>query len=258
MPDRPFEKVSPGSPLAISAADWNTLGDAARAFLRQRRGRDGPALTRQRQPWPAVYALVRWDVTAIPEFSCVTYADAPIKPTDAPSSFAAADAPVFVGGTPARGTDPVMILTEPAPRDGFARAVVSGLAVVDVNVTDAGHAFATATPGDTSKLTSGMRGQALILYKPSGTGTQRCIVWLAGPDRANDGLLMGKLDGDLNYQSGATLSLWAWDGSADADTGVNITVYDWLLSSGQSVASGKRVVAGFDGGRWRVIGAQCS
>lgn len=72
------------------------------------------------------------------------------------------------------------------------------------------------------------------------------------------GLLMGKLDGALAYQGSATMSVWAWDGSADADTGENVTVYDWLLSSGQSVASGKQVVAAYVGGRWRVIGSQCS
>jgi hypothetical protein len=69
---------------------------------------------------------------------------------------------------------------------------------------------------------------------------------------------MGKLDGTLSYTSSATLSIWAWNGSADADTTINITVYDWLLSSGQSIASGTQVVAAHVGGRWRVIGAQCS
>lgn len=72
------------------------------------------------------------------------------------------------------------------------------------------------------------------------------------------GLLMGVLDGAMSYGGSATMSIWAFNGSADADTGANVTVYDWLLSTGQTIASGKRVVAAFVGGRWRVIAAQCS
>lgn len=71
---------------------------------------------------------------------------------------------------------------------------------------------------------------------------------------------IGKLDGALSFGGSATMSVWAWDGSAYADTGENLTVYDWLLSSGQTVASGTQVTASYDArsGRWFVTGAQCS
>lgn len=70
----------------------------------------------------------------------------------------------------------------------------------------------------------------------------------------------GKLDGSLSYQGSATLSVWKYNGSAEADSGENITVYDWLLSSGQSVASGKQVTAFYDlaSSRWYLDAAQCS
>ena len=72
--------------------------------------------------------------------------------------------------------------------------------------------------------------------------------------------VIGKLDGSLSYQGSATLSVWYWNGSAYADTGTNLTVYDWLLSSGQTVASGVQVTASFDArsNRWFVTGAQCA
>lgn len=68
---------------------------------------------------------------------------------------------------------------------------------------------------------------------------------------------IGKLDGALSYQGSATMSEWSFNGSADADTGINETVYDWLLLSGQSIATGTQVVAARAGEQWRVIGAQC-
>jgi hypothetical protein len=97
------------------------------------------------------------------------------------------------------------------------------------------------------------------------TAVKGDLVWLHPPTRGRPdhhfllttGLVMGKLDGALVYQGSAIMSVWAWTGSADADTGENVAVFDWLLASGQSIAAGKNVVAAFVGGRLRVIGAQC-
>lgn len=71
--------------------------------------------------------------------------------------------------------------------------------------------------------------------------------------------IKGVLDGSLAYASSATMSVWEFNGVGDADTGENVTVYDWLLSSGQSIASGKNVTAFWDAasGRYYVDGAQC-
>ena len=72
------------------------------------------------------------------------------------------------------------------------------------------------------------------------------------------GFVKGKLDGSLSFGGSATLSVWAWNGSAEADTGSNLTVYDWLLVSGQSIAAGTQVAASYDvnSGRYYVTGAQ--
>jgi hypothetical protein len=71
----------------------------------------------------------------------------------------------------------------------------------------------------------------------------------------------GKLDGALTFGGSATLSIWRWSGSAEVDTTEDITVYDWLLASGQTVASGRKVVAvkmeTATGFRWYVISAEC-
>lgn len=73
-------------------------------------------------------------------------------------------------------------------------------------------------------------------------------------------VLRGKLDGQLAKDGSATMSVWRFDGSSETDTGENITVYDWMLKTGQTVASGKKVVAEFfmDSGRWYVVAAECA
>lgn len=76
----------------------------------------------------------------------------------------------------------------------------------------------------------------------------------------------GKLDGILYPGGRATMSVWRWNqvatGTAtsdveESDTGENIYVYDWLLSSGQTIAAGMKVVATLIDGRMYVTGAQC-
>lgn len=76
---------------------------------------------------------------------------------------------------------------------------------------------------------------------------------------AKDAFIRGKLDGTLSYQGSATMSIWWYNGSAEADSTENVTVYDWLLSTGQTIASGKQVTAAWDSrsGRYYVTGAQC-
>ena len=70
----------------------------------------------------------------------------------------------------------------------------------------------------------------------------------------------GKLDGSLSAGGSATLSIWAWNGTAEADTGENVTVYDWLLSGSFTLASGAQVTAGWDrrSGRYYVTGGSCT
>jgi hypothetical protein len=69
----------------------------------------------------------------------------------------------------------------------------------------------------------------------------------------------GKLDAEMSYDGTVTVSIWRWNGSAMADTTENVTARDWLLSSGQTIASGKRVIVmKHRSNQWFVVGAQCS
>jgi len=71
--------------------------------------------------------------------------------------------------------------------------------------------------------------------------------------------VVGKLTSTLTYGGVATMDVWESPvgGGPEADTGDNMVVHDWVLSSGQSVAVGVQVVAAFNGRRLYVIAAQC-
>jgi hypothetical protein len=43
-----------------------------------------------------------------------------------------------------------------------------------------------------------------------------------------------------------------WEGAPLADSGRNVTVYDWFLASGKKIASGARVAAVWNSGKWYV------
>jgi hypothetical protein len=73
--------------------------------------------------------------------------------------------------------------------------------------------------------------------------------------------LHGKLNGPLLQGSTAQMTVWFFNsqsGEESAGSGV-ITVYDWLLKTGQSIAAGKKVAVAFDlaSGRYYVMSAEC-
>lgn len=74
-------------------------------------------------------------------------------------------------------------------------------------------------------------------------------------------IMIGKLDGSLSDGSSATMSEWQRNSGDTAweDSTINHTVYDWLLGSGESISSGKKVVAARvrRGGKLVVIAAEC-
>lgn len=74
-------------------------------------------------------------------------------------------------------------------------------------------------------------------------------------------LYIGKLDGSLSQGSSATMSIWKRNsGDTDwEDSTKDITVYDWMLASGESIAADKKCVAvgHLQSRKALVIAAQC-
>lgn len=132
--------------------------------------------TASHQITPSVTALVEWGGAALPPRSVLAFDGVVIDPADRPMEVQRR--PAVIGIEPAAIEDAFCVTTGPVMTDGLVEAVVQGLAVVDVDVTDAAHTHATATPGETAYLTSAASGRAEILWKPSGTGVKTCIVLL--------------------------------------------------------------------------------
>lgn len=70
--------------------------------------------------------------------------------------------------------------------------------------------------------------------------------------------LLGKLDGELEQGDSAAVSVWTGTPGSESDAQFNVTAYDWLLESGQSLTAGTKVVLERINGHWYVTGAQCS
>jgi hypothetical protein len=228
---------------------WNA---AARGFLRSGESGAGAALDDRLGPQLVVH--VRNDTGAdLPDFGVVTLSDSLLAGTDAEQSRRdTREGPVLKGLLPAADTV-IAVTQEPIRKDAIGRATVLGVTPCKLLVNAAGHAAARVIVGDSAKLGSAGDG-APVIYKAAPSGETWAVILLGG---GSGGLLRGKLDDTQSYQGSATLSVWAWNGSAEADTGENVTAYDWHLKSGQSIASGTQVTAALVGGRWYVIAAQC-
>jgi hypothetical protein len=248
----PQQRALAGTPFRPSAGAWNKMLDAARAFEAGAGVPGGVAV-------PHCLVRVRNDTGADLAAFAVVRLGASVLDVTAMHRVNAS--PMFEGLTPTGASDAFAILIEPAAEDKWALAAVSGVVPVIVNVSDAGHGY--AAPGTTTdELVSAASGPARIIDRETGTGDHEAVVLLGGGPAGGgpEGwATRGKLDGALSFGGSATMSVWYWNGSAEADTGRNVTVYDWLLLTGQSIASGTQVTASWDArsGRYYVTGAQC-
>lgn len=117
----------------------------------------------------------------------------------------------------------------------------------------AGQVWAPGT--DTFKLRKYFPGpRFMVLGEVDTTNKLMKVVPIGRPN------LRGKLDGTLSENGSATMSIWSFGGGSNADTGVNVTVYDDILASGQTITSGKVVHAGYEweSDRYYVFAAECA
>ena len=154
------------------------------------------------------------------------------------------------------------ILQEPAVDEAIVPAVVSGVTVAKVDITDEDHGFAEIEDAEAGNLISGNSGLATILWKESGTGVKWAVIRIGGGDGVSMkwGKLDAAMDGD-DPDGTVTVSIWDWNsgGTAWEDTGDNQTdVYPpFLLGAGKILGSGIRVLIAKIGAKWYVIAAAC-
>jgi predicted RecA/RadA family phage recombinase len=165
----------------ISARAWNRAQDAADIVLEQRGNGTGDGPAEGPKPYTPILAknattgsVTRWGVMSV--------AGVVFTPSGATGSATRAfqDQPVLSGGLPTGGSA-FIVAVEPIGAGKIGRVAVAGVVQTKINVTDAGHGFATAKDGDLTQLSSAASGEAQILWKDSGTGASK---WVSGPSGA--------------------------------------------------------------------------
>jgi len=177
----PFRKVSPGDPLVIPAAAYNTFVDTARDYLDRRNDQGQEAHPAARD---SGIVLVRNDAGEdVTSRFAVLGIDGPvIAPADNADEFA--NRVILSGKVPYVATHAgrFIILLEPLAAGAIGYGVVSGVTAAKVDVADEDHAFADVENENWSQLKSGATGAAQILWKESGTGYNKwALVRLGNP-----------------------------------------------------------------------------
>ncbi len=224
----------PGDRLRVRAGDWNAMALAAMRVegMGPSLGGPSPALL---AATPVVALARNTTATAIDRFRVAVLAAPAILPSDNEDEWAMR---LAVGCSPATAADAsswLGVVTEPVRASGFGRVVVGGVAQAKVNVLDAAHRHATARAGDTH-LRSAKAGQAAILWKESGTGVRRALVWIGPPTPPASGVLAATItavSGPLN----ATYTAVACDDPDIAVTGAPVNRpldpdhFDWKAAA---------------------------
>lgn len=169
-------RVQAGQPFRPSASGWNAVAD----FVRHRQGgTTGGGDPRAGDVHPTLTVLVRNDTGGtLPARSVLAPGDPVVSAVALPHQVQAE--PYFAAAAPASAAACVAVTLEPIGKGLVGRAVITGVAVAEVSVSDAGHGFAVPSAGVTARLASAATGPIRIIWKETGTGNKRAVVVLGG------------------------------------------------------------------------------
>ncbi len=178
-----MNKVRPGDPIAISAAVWNDVLDAA--ALAKRTKRTGAGI-----PDGLDVGIVRVKNTTdedLDRFAALGISFG-IGVTAEKNELAFQNEPPVLFGGVYDGDGPWVVLMEPLPAGKIGRAMLFGVTPAQVDVADKEHDFAQPVPDNAAgTLESCAGGTARILWKPDKTGLQWCLLHVgAGSGAAGD------------------------------------------------------------------------
>jgi len=178
-----MNKVKPGDPVAISAAVWNDVLDAAAFAKNARRAGagipDGLAV--------GVVRVLNGTEEDLGRFAALGVGFGIGVSPDANLPAFQNEPPVLLGGV-SEGDGPWAVLQEPVPAGKIGRATLFGVTPAEVDVSDEGHGFAEPVPESAAgAIRSASSGTARILWKPAGTGLLWCLLHVgAGSGAAGD------------------------------------------------------------------------
>jgi len=168
-----MKRAQRGEPLSIPASAYNAFVDAAEGF---KASAGVPAATAPLLRDNPNLALVRNDSGGdIARFG--------VLGVDSPLVFDADTLAEFQGRVAVSGVTPTaehennyVVCIEPIPDGATGYAVISGVTPALLYVTSESDGYAAAAAGDDTRLVTGARGNARILWKDSGTGEKWAVV----------------------------------------------------------------------------------
>lgn len=194
MTGDPYQPVIPGTTRqAPSARTFNGLLKSGQDYSRRRfgdleTGAGGAAVD------PQTECLVQNKTGVdLPAFSVLVQGAAIIDPATLPFDVQAQK--VFEAAAVVDAAFPFVITEGPVAADGFIEAVASGLAPVNVNITDATHTRAVPVAGVTDHLVSAASGGVVLWWTPGGTGTKTCLVLMGSGSGAGPTIFGSSQDG---------------------------------------------------------------
>lgn len=211
-------RIAPG-PIRgqLSARAWNRAQDAADIVLGQRDNgaSEGPSAG------PSAYTHIlakNATATAVRRWGVLSVAGVVFTPSGATGNATQQfqDQPVLSGGLPTGGSA-FVVAVEPIAAGSIGRVAVAGVVQAKINVTNAGHGFATAKDGDLTQLSSAASGEAQILWKESGTGASKWAIVRFGGAAGSAGSRLGKVTG--TWAKNATASVQQYSGAGAIVTG---------------------------------------
>ena len=234
--------ASPGSPLRISATDYNAAVEAGRRWRDQ--GRLG------RGPYSSTPQIVPAIVKVRNSTSGSLGAGAVVELSGTPMGELSRRNLVFDGVARA-GVDPFCaVLINPLDQLEIGPAAIAGAVLAPVNIIDADNTHARVEPSST-QLKGDFGGWCRILYKPSGTGVLTCVVAVGHTEqtvrkaRATSAIVDGGTGTANVFIRGASRG--------------SVTVnYRWITGSG-NIGNGADIFIKYfhDEDEWVVIGAGC-
>ena len=167
-----MNKVRPGDPVAISAATWNDVLDAAALAKGSRR--TGAGIPDGLEP--GIVRVKNATDEDLDRFAALSVAHgigvAPDK-----NVLAFQNEPAVLFGRIWAGDGAWVVLQEPIPSGKIGRAMLFGVTPAQVDVADKEHDFAEPVEDNAAgALQSCAAGTARILWKKGGTGLQWCLL----------------------------------------------------------------------------------